>query len=245
MANEKRVRQNFIGGLVDTADLAAAGTTLYSAALAAITTTIDSTNHMPITLDPDGIYGAPEIAYITALTVGSTSCTLLRGQEGTTARQHLMDTPWVHGPTVRDYGAAGRVAWAQHVGTIAAGSATTVDLCTDADVTVTAQAGDILMVGIAARAGTEANDVFLDAQTRVSGAGVNRVSGQYSGMSGWSVLSSFGAPVGAAYPYRVQAGDVSAGKVTLRMQYITATATPTRSVVNPLLTVLNLGPQEA
>lgn len=102
MSNEIRVRQNFIGGLVDTADLAAAGTTLNSAALAAIATTIDTTNHMPITLDPDGIYGAPEIAYITALTVGATSCTLLRGQEGTTARQHLLDTPWVHGPTVDD-----------------------------------------------------------------------------------------------------------------------------------------------
>lgn len=102
MANEKRVRQNFIGGLVDTADLAAAGTTFNSAALAAITTTIDTTNHMAITLDPDGIYGAPEIAYITALTVGATSATIVRGQEGTTARQHLMDTPWVHAPTIYD-----------------------------------------------------------------------------------------------------------------------------------------------
>lgn len=102
MANEKRVRQNFIGGLVDTADLAAAGTTLNSAALAAIATTIDSTNHMAITLDPDGLYGAPEIAYITAYTPGATTATILRGQEGTAARQHLLDTPWVHGPTVRD-----------------------------------------------------------------------------------------------------------------------------------------------
>lgn len=103
MTNERRVRQNFIGGLVDTADLAAAGTTLNSAALAAIATTIDTTNHMAITLDPDGIYGAPEIAYITSLTVGATSATILRGQEGTTARAHLIDTPWVHSPTVRDY----------------------------------------------------------------------------------------------------------------------------------------------
>lgn len=105
MANEKRVRQNFIGGLVDTADLAAAGTTLNSQALAAIATAIDTTNHMAITLDPDGIYGAPEIAYITAYTPGATTATILRGQEGTSARTHLLDTPWVHGSTVGDFSA--------------------------------------------------------------------------------------------------------------------------------------------
>lgn len=105
MSNEIRVRQNFLGGLVDTADLSSSGTTLNSAGLAAATTAIGSTNHMAITLDPDGIYGAPEIAYITSLTVGATSATILRGQEGTTARAHLIDTPWVHAPTVADYNA--------------------------------------------------------------------------------------------------------------------------------------------
>lgn len=102
MANEKRVRLNSIGGLIDTADLASGGTTLNSAGLSAIGTTIDATNHLPIVLDPDGVYGAPEIAYVTALTVGATSATILRGQEGTTARAHLLDTPWIHGPLVSD-----------------------------------------------------------------------------------------------------------------------------------------------
>jgi len=180
MANELRVRQNFIGGLVDTIDLPAADTVVtdgvtnstttvtsataaftandvgapisggsipagatiasftnsttvvisaaatasasgvsltigrsrnfYSAALSAIATAIGSTNHFPIVLDPDGLYGAPEVAYITSLTVGAVRAVISRGQEGTTARAHLLDTPWVHGPTVYDM--IGDSAWA-------------------------------------------------------------------------------------------------------------------------------------
>ncbi len=99
MANEIRQRQIGIGGLVEDNPLTAGATTLTSASLAAVTGGVDSSHHMAIVLDPDGVDGAPEIAYITALTNGAGSATVARGQEGTTARQHVKNTPWVHAPT--------------------------------------------------------------------------------------------------------------------------------------------------
>lgn len=101
MANELRVRQNFLGGLVEDNPLTAGATVMNSASLAAMVA-IGSTQHMPIVLDPDGIYGEPEIAYVTAHASGATTATILRSQEGSTARQHNRDTPWLHGTTNRD-----------------------------------------------------------------------------------------------------------------------------------------------
>lgn len=101
MANELRVRANFLGGLIEDNPLTLAATTLTSAALAAAPV-IGSTQHMPIVLDPDGRYGEPEIAYITAHTASATTATILRGQEGTTARAHQRDINWSHGPTSLD-----------------------------------------------------------------------------------------------------------------------------------------------
>lgn len=102
MANELRVRAGFAGGLVEDNPLSAAATTLSSAGLAAIPA-ISSTQHMAIILDPDGINGNPEIAYITGHVAAATTATILRGQESTVARAHDRDTPWVHGPTVLDF----------------------------------------------------------------------------------------------------------------------------------------------
>lgn len=105
MANETRQRQLGIGGLVEDASLSAGATQFTSAGLANITGGVDSSHHMAIILGPDGDVFAPEIAYITALTAGaSTTGTtgLLRGQEGSTAQAWPQDTPWVHGPTLRD-----------------------------------------------------------------------------------------------------------------------------------------------
>jgi hypothetical protein len=97
VANELRVRQNFLGGIIEDNPLASGGTTLTSAALAAMVA-IGSTQHMPLTLDPDGIFGEPEIVYVTAHTAAATTATILRAQEGTTARSHQQDVNWVHGP---------------------------------------------------------------------------------------------------------------------------------------------------
>lgn len=102
MANEKRLRALAIGGLIEDNPLASGGTTLTSAGLAALPA-IGTTEHAAIVLDPDGMFGAPEIAYVTAHTTGATTATITRGQESTTARQHDRDVPWIHGPTVKDF----------------------------------------------------------------------------------------------------------------------------------------------
>lgn len=102
MANELRRRQVGIGGLVENNPLASGGTTLDSASLAAITGGVSSTEYMAIVIDPDGDGGTPEIVWVTALTASDDSATIVRGCEGTSARQHELGTPWVHAPTPFD-----------------------------------------------------------------------------------------------------------------------------------------------
>jgi len=109
MANELRVRANFLGGLVEDNPLTSGSATLTSAGLASVPA-IGSTQHFPITLDPDGVGGAPEIIYITAHTAAATTATIVRGQESTTGRAHAQDTPWVHGPTAYDFVGSGAKA---------------------------------------------------------------------------------------------------------------------------------------
>ena len=87
MANEIRTRTNFVGGLIEDNPLSAVATTLTSAGLANLPV-IDSTNHAALILDPDGVDGNAEIVWVTSHTASATSATILRAQEGTTARQH-------------------------------------------------------------------------------------------------------------------------------------------------------------
>lgn len=101
MANEARIRANFVGGLVEDNPLASGGTTLTSAGLAALGA-VTSAEHIAIVLDPDGRAGNPEVIWVTLHTAAATSATVVRGREGTTARAHERDTPWVHGPTKYD-----------------------------------------------------------------------------------------------------------------------------------------------
>jgi hypothetical protein len=102
MANEKRLRALAIGGLVEDNPLTAAATSLASAGLAALAA-VGASEHAALVLDPDGMFGAPEVVYVTSHTAAATSATILRGQEGTTARQHDRDVPWIHGPSVKDF----------------------------------------------------------------------------------------------------------------------------------------------
>lgn len=106
MSNEARVRQNFLGGIVENNPLAAADTILTSSSMSYMVA-VGTTQHLPVVLDPDGIFGEPEIAYVTAHGLGATTATLLRGQEGSTARQHNRDTPWLHGATTTDFALSG------------------------------------------------------------------------------------------------------------------------------------------
>lgn len=99
----QRHRQNFIGGLIEDNPLASGATTITSAALAAVDEVVLGTTYIPIVLDPDGIGGAPEIAYITAHAASATTATISRAEESTAAREHKQDIRWVHGPTSADF----------------------------------------------------------------------------------------------------------------------------------------------
>lgn len=102
MANEIRLRQNFISGTITDNPLTSGATTVNSAALAALVA-IGSASHAVLILDPRGVSGAPEIVHVTAHTASATSATIVRGREGTTARQHASGTAWAHGPIASDF----------------------------------------------------------------------------------------------------------------------------------------------
>lgn len=102
MANELELRQNGIGGLVEDNPLTNVATTPTSAGLAAMNA-VTSTSFMWVVIDPDGIGGAPEHVKVTAHSAGATTATILRGQGGTTAREHAAGTPWIHGPVADDF----------------------------------------------------------------------------------------------------------------------------------------------
>lgn len=106
MANETRVRALAVGGLIEDNPLAIGAVLLTSAGLAALPA-IGATEHAAIILDPDGDFGAPEIVWVTAHALAANTATIVRAREGTVARVHDRDVPWVHGPTVWDFPVAG------------------------------------------------------------------------------------------------------------------------------------------
>lgn len=140
MANEIRVRSNFVGGIVEDAPLLVGATILTSASLANLAV-IDSTNHAAIIIDPDGNDGSPEIVWVTAHTASATTATILRAQEGTAARQHAQDTPWVHTATSHDFEPSMRHAFKVSKSTEASNQAVTSN--TDTKVTWAAEAFDV------------------------------------------------------------------------------------------------------
>ena len=105
MANDQRVRYNSYSGTITDNPLLIGATTMTSAELASFPV-VTATQYVPITLDPMGIGGRPEVVYITAHTASATTATILRGQEqafgSSAARQHLQGTRWSHGPTAYD-----------------------------------------------------------------------------------------------------------------------------------------------
>lgn len=101
MANDLRVRANFLSGVVDDNPLSIGATTLTSSALSSFPV-IDSTNHALIVLDPNGTGGTPEIVKVTGHGAGATTATVLRAQENTVARAHNQNIPWVHSAVASD-----------------------------------------------------------------------------------------------------------------------------------------------
>lgn len=105
MANEQRVFYAGFSGTILDNPLSAGATTLTSAALVNFPT-ITSAQYVAITLDPLGVAGIPEIAYMTAHTNGVNTATIVRGQEtvyGTSAgRSHAQGIRWSHALTAFD-----------------------------------------------------------------------------------------------------------------------------------------------
>lgn len=98
------IYQNFLSGTL-TADPGVGGVTLNSANFAgmqAVATTA-TPDFMWVTLDPDGINGAPEVVKVTAHTAAATSVTVGRAQLGTVARAHPIGTAWQSAPTDADF----------------------------------------------------------------------------------------------------------------------------------------------
>lgn len=104
-------------------------------------------------------------------------------------------------------------------------SATFIDLATTADITLLAQVGDVLEVipAFLVSNATASTAMQFDAQTRVSAAGVNTVSGGLAdGVPAWRLQPQVSAQITAvvgSWPYTIVSGDLSSGTVTLRMRY--------------------------
>lgn len=113
-------------------------------------------------------------------------------------------------------------------GTVTMNSTTWADFENTLDLTVSARAGDVLLVTLNGRMASEATIGALDGATIVSGSPVNYVSGGNSttsfGLMGWCGASGVNASIGGSAIYVVQAGDVVGGQVTLRLRYRTSTA---------------------
>jgi hypothetical protein len=92
-----RVRTDNVFGTTTNNPLSNVGTTLNSAGLAGLAA-VSGGDEAIITLDPNKVFGAPEIVVVSAHTALATSATIARGQFGTAARSHVSGTEWVHGP---------------------------------------------------------------------------------------------------------------------------------------------------
>jgi hypothetical protein len=94
-----RIRSDYVFGTI-TGALTAGTTTLASAALARLPV-VTAPDVAAITLH-DQATGVYEIVHVTAHTAASTSATILRAQEGTSAQSWGIGTTWVHGITAYD-----------------------------------------------------------------------------------------------------------------------------------------------
>lgn len=95
------IYSNFSSGTITDNPLLIGGTTINSANFASVPT-VATPNTMWLVLDPTGAAGAPEIVQVTVHTASATSMTVVRAQQSTTARQHLVGTTWVIAATKSD-----------------------------------------------------------------------------------------------------------------------------------------------
>jgi len=154
-----------------------------------------------------------------------------------------------------------RLARAHKVTTRSAGNLTLnstnwANVDTGLDITLAAQAGDVLEASLSAVVDANAVILYLDVVTVVSAAPVNSFGKKGAvtaaplpaGVSSWYCAASVLTMVGAPIHYTAVAGDLASGLVTLRLRYATATATNrilnADSNVPVEFCVKNLGPAD-
>jgi hypothetical protein len=99
-----RLRSNFLFGQISNNPLASGATAVNSPSFAELPV-IASPNYMAIVLDPQAVFGAPEIIHVTAHASGATVVTADRAQENTAARSHQVNEVWINAPTELDFDA--------------------------------------------------------------------------------------------------------------------------------------------
>lgn len=97
-----KLRSNFLSGTITNNPLSNVATTINSAAFANLPV-VTGGDELTLVLDPTGAAGAPEIVKVTAHSASATSVTAVRGQEGTSGRQHASGTAWRHTATSADF----------------------------------------------------------------------------------------------------------------------------------------------
>lgn len=112
MANEQRIRRNYMYGTITSGQNMNVGDATYTDASFAKIPAVPATAHFPITFE-DAATGLYEIMYVIAHTANSTTVTLKRAQEGTSQLVWGPQNKWVHAPTVRDYHGIGNARQAQ------------------------------------------------------------------------------------------------------------------------------------
>lgn len=123
--------------------------------------------------------------------------------------------------------------WAQvrlTSGDITMNSTAWANLSTATDLTLAADAGDVIQVALSALSNSEAVTARLDCVTLVGSTVTNSfatggaVSASSQGIMAWNLLPSVSNMVGGSFFYKLVSGDVSGGNVTLRLRYRTETA---------------------
>lgn len=100
MPSGPRIRANNVYGILNDT-LLAASTTMTSVGLSVLP--VVALAHAVIVIDPKRMFGEPEIVVVTEHLAGNTAATILRGQYGTAARTHAINTPWAHIAIASDY----------------------------------------------------------------------------------------------------------------------------------------------
>lgn len=101
MPGGPRIRANNVYGITTDNPLTIGATSMSSSGLTVLPDVTAA--HAVIVLDPKRIFGEPEIVVVTSHAALSATATIIRGQYGTIARAHPINTTWAHIAINEDY----------------------------------------------------------------------------------------------------------------------------------------------